>query len=138
VVVFIDIKWNPKKRQKSKKHVCYDQEKDIFFEADSLAELKDYNEIYLDSLIFPNMWQQLREVIDDDRKVYYFTKPWKWNEVRERFREELEAKIGKVSKKAKTHKKLKSIKVMLSYYGRSTSSHRLKRILINTLTSNSC
>ena len=72
------------------------------------------------------MWQQLREVIDDGRKVYYFTKPWKWNEVRERFREELEAKIGKVSKKAKTRKTLKSIKVMSSHYGRSTSSHRSK------------
>ena len=53
--VFIDTKWNPKKRQKSKKHVYYDLEKDVFIEVDSLTELKDYDGIYLDSLLFPNM-----------------------------------------------------------------------------------
>ena len=90
--VFIDTAWN------SKKHVCYDSEKDVFFEVDSLAELKDYDEIYLDSSIFPNMWQQLRDVISNGKRVYYFTRPWKWKEIRERFREDLNAKIGKVSK----------------------------------------
>ena len=60
--VFIDTAWN------SKKHVCYDPEKDVFFEVDSLAELKDYNEIYLDSPIFPNMWQAL-EVERSSRKI---------------------------------------------------------------------
>jgi len=89
---FIDTAWN------SKKHVCYDPEKDIFFEVNSLAELKDYDEIYLDSSIFPDMWTQLREVMNDGKKVYYFTRPWKWKEIRKRFKEELKAKTGKVSK----------------------------------------
>ena len=97
--VFIDTKWSPKKHRDSKKHVCYDPEKDIFFEVDSLTELKDYDEIYLDSSLFPNMWQQLRELISNGKRVYYFTRPWKWEELRkERFRDELKARIGKVSK----------------------------------------
>jgi len=90
--VFIDTAWN------SKKHVCYDPDKDSFFEVDSLAELKDYDEIYLDSSIFPNMWQQLRESINNGKRIYYFTRPWKWKEIRERFKDELKAKVGKVSK----------------------------------------
>jgi len=90
--VFIDTAWN------SKKHICYDPEKDVFFEADSLAELKDYDEIYLDSSLFPNMWQQLRGLISNGKRVYYFTRPWKWREIRERFREDLKAKTGRVSK----------------------------------------
>ena len=93
--VFIDTAWN------SKKHTCYDPDKDLFFEVDSLTELKEYDEIYLDSSIFPNMWQQLKEVISNGRKVYYFTRPWKWKEIRERFREELKAKTGRVSKSDK-------------------------------------
>ena len=90
--VFIDIAWN------SKKHVCYDTDRDLFFEVDSLAELKDYDEIYLDNSLFPDMWQQLREVISNGKNVYYFTRPWKWKEIRKRFKDELKAKIGKASK----------------------------------------
>jgi len=91
--VFIDTAW------KSKKHTCYDPDRDIFFEVDSLTELKDYDEVYLDSSLFPNMWQQLRELISNGRRIYYFTRPWKWDEMRrERFRDELKARIGKVSK----------------------------------------
>ena len=90
--VFIDTAWN------LKKYVCYDPGEGIFFEVDSLAELKDYDEIYLDSSLFPNMWQQLKDVISNGRRVYYFTRPWKWKEIRERFREDLKAKTGRVSK----------------------------------------
>ena len=90
--VFVDTAWN------SKKHTCYDPIKDAFFEVDSLVELKDYQEMYLDSSIFPNMWQQLREIINEGKRVYYFAKPWKWKEIRERFREDLKNKTGKVSK----------------------------------------
>jgi len=57
--IFIDTGWNPKKNKNSRKHVFYDPSKDIFFEVDSLTELKDYDEIYLDSSIFPNIWKQL-------------------------------------------------------------------------------
>jgi len=99
--IFVDTKWNPEKHRESKKHVCYDPDKDSFFEVDSLAELKDYDEIYLDSSLFPNMWQQLREVISNGKRVYYFTRPWKWKEIRERFKEELKARTGKVSKSDK-------------------------------------
>jgi hypothetical protein len=73
--VFIDTAWN------SKKHTCYDPEKNIFFKVDSLIELKDYDEIYLDSSLFPNMWQQLRELTSNGKSVYYFTRPWKWKEI---------------------------------------------------------
>jgi len=96
--VFVDTKWDARKHRDSKKHICYDPEKDVFIEVDSLIELKDYDEIYLDSSIFPNMWQQLREVVSNGRRVYYFTRPWKWKEIRERFREDLKAKTGRVSK----------------------------------------
>ncbi|MCL7401166.1 MAG: hypothetical protein LZ168_00005, partial [Thaumarchaeota archaeon] len=45
------------------------------------------------------MWQQLKELTSNGRRVYYFTRPWKWEEMRrERFRDELKAKVGKVSK----------------------------------------
>ncbi|MCL7390362.1 MAG: hypothetical protein LZ173_10615, partial [Thaumarchaeota archaeon] len=97
--VFVDTMWSPRKHRGSKKHLCYDPEKDIFFEVDSLTELKDYDEIYLDSSLFPNIWQRLRELINDGKRVYYFTRPWKWNKMRrERFRDELKAKVGRVSK----------------------------------------
>jgi len=95
--IFFDTKWNLKKNQNSK-HTCYDPEKDLFFEVDSLNKLKDYDEIYLDSSLFPNMWEQLRELVSNGKSVYYFTRPWKWREVRERFREDLKIKTGRVSK----------------------------------------
>jgi len=95
--IFIDTKWNPKKNKNSK-HVCYDPERDVFIEVDSLAELKEYDEIYLDSSIFPNIWKQLRELVSSGKSVYYFTSPWKWKEIHKRFREDLKAKTGKVSK----------------------------------------
>jgi len=96
--IFVDTKWSPKKNKNSRKHVCYDPDKDLFFEVDSLTELKDYDEIYLDSSLFPNMWQQLRELVSNGKSVYYFTSPWKWREIRERFREDLKTRTGKVSK----------------------------------------
>jgi len=97
--VFVDTKWRPRKRRDSKMHICYDPQNDTFFEVNSLIELKYYDEIYSDSSLFPNMWPQLRELISNGRKVYYFTRPWKWEEMRkERFRDELKARVGKVSK----------------------------------------
>jgi len=96
--IFVDTKWNPKKHENSRKYVCYDSEKDVFFEVDSLTELKEYDEIYLDSSIFPNMWEQLRELVSNGKSVYYFTSPWKWREIRERFREDLKTRTGRVSK----------------------------------------
>jgi len=68
---------------------------DIFFEVNELTELKDYDEIYLDSSLFPNMWQQLRELVSNGKRVYYFTRSWKWEEARERFRDDLKARVGK-------------------------------------------
>jgi len=99
--IFIDTKWNPKKNNNSKKHACYDPEKDVFIEVDSLTELKDYDEIYLDSSIFPDMWRQLEELVSNGKSVYYFTSPWKWKEIRKRFKEELKAKTGRVLKSDK-------------------------------------
>jgi hypothetical protein len=75
-IVFIDTRWSPKKCKDSKKYTCYDPEKDVFFEVDELTELIDYDEIYLDSSLFPNVWQQLRGLIGNGKRVYYFTRPW--------------------------------------------------------------
>ena len=99
--VFVDTKWRSKKNRGSKMHVCYDPQNDVFFEVNELTELKDYDEIYLDSSLFPNMWQQLRELVSNGKRVYYFTRPWKWEEARERFRDDLKARTGKVSKSDK-------------------------------------
>ncbi|MCL7391563.1 MAG: hypothetical protein LZ171_05940, partial [Thaumarchaeota archaeon] len=99
--VFVDTKWRPRKNRGSKMHVCYDPQNDVFFEVNELTELKDYDEIYLDSSLFPNMWQQLRELVSNGKRVYYFTRPWKWEEAREMFRDELKAKVGRVSKSDK-------------------------------------
>jgi hypothetical protein len=96
--VFVDTKWSPRKNRDSKMHVCFDPQNNVFFEVNELTELKDYDEIYLDSSLFPNMWQQLRELVSNGRRVYYFTRPWKWEEARERFRGELKARVGRVSK----------------------------------------
>ncbi|MEN2975446.1 MAG: hypothetical protein ABDH32_07755 [Candidatus Caldarchaeales archaeon] len=88
-VVFIDTANN------SKKHHCYDPDRDRFFEVDSLKELKDYDEIYIDSSIFPNMWSDLRQLIAMGKKVYYFRRPWKWRELRDRYADDLKIRFGK-------------------------------------------
>jgi len=96
--IFIDTKWNPKKHENSKKHTCYHPDKDLFFEVDSLTELKEYDEIYLDSSIFPDMWRQLEELVSNGRRVYYFARPWQWKKIRKKFKEELKARTGRMSK----------------------------------------
>mgnify|MGYP001626227184 CR=1 FL=1 len=71
VKVFVNASWN------SRKHVCYDSHEDIFFELDDLRELTvEYDEVYLDSSIFSNMWVQLKSSIQDGRRVYYFARSW--------------------------------------------------------------
>jgi len=38
-------------------------------------------------------------LISNGKRIYHFTRPWKWEEMRrERFRDELKTKIGRVSK----------------------------------------
>ena len=81
--VFVDTAWN------RKPHACYDPLTDRFFEEDKLADLKDYDDIYLDSLLFPGIWRELRELIADGRRVYHFTRPWWWRELRRRFKDDL-------------------------------------------------
>lgn len=93
--IFVDTAWA------SKKHMCYDPEKNIFFEVDDPTKFRDYGEIFLDSSLFPNMWQQLRELISNGKKVYYFTRPFKWRETRKRFKESLKVRVGEASKSDK-------------------------------------
>jgi len=62
-------------------HVCYDPQNDIFFEVDKLTDLKDYDGICLDRSIFSNMWQQSRELISNGKRIYYFIRPWRWEEI---------------------------------------------------------
>ena len=81
--IFVDTAW------KRKFHACYDSNTDKFFEAEKLVDLKGYDEIYLDSLLFPGIWSELRKLIADGCKVYHFTRPWWWRELRSRFREDL-------------------------------------------------
>jgi hypothetical protein len=56
----------------------------------------------------------LRELISNGKRIYYFTRPWKWEEARKRFKDELKAKTGKVSK---------SDKGDALYHGRSMCYH---------------
>jgi len=67
-----------------------------FFEVNDLAELAGkYDEVYLDSTLFPNMWPQLKALIDDGVRVFYFAKPWTWRRWREKYVNELKAKFGR-------------------------------------------
>jgi len=80
----------------SKPHACYDPAEDRFFEVEDLAELVEkYNEIYVDSTIFPRMWGQLKALIDDGARVFYFAKPWKWRKWREKYANELKERFGR-------------------------------------------
>ena len=81
--VFVDTAW------KRKLHTCYDPLTDRFFEVKKLADFKDYGEIYLDSLLFPGIWRELRGLIADGRRVYHFTRPWWWRDLRRRFSDDL-------------------------------------------------
>ena len=85
--VFVDTAWN------SKPHACYDPDANEFFEARKLTDLKDYNQIYLDSLLFPRIWSELRELITEGRRIYHFTRPWRWRELRERFKDDLKERF---------------------------------------------
>ncbi|MEM3793619.1 MAG: hypothetical protein QXS76_01785 [Candidatus Bathyarchaeia archaeon] len=88
--VYVDTAWN------SKPHTCYDPVEDRFFEVEDLAELAEkYDEIYVDSSIFPRMWDQLRALIDDGARVFHFAWPWKWKKLREKYVEELRKRFGK-------------------------------------------
>ncbi|MEM2017479.1 MAG: hypothetical protein QXF28_07645 [Nitrososphaerota archaeon] len=68
---------------------------DRFFEVKSLRELKDYDEIYLDSSIFQSMWSEIEELLKEGKRVFYFRRPWKWRELRDRFSGELRERFGK-------------------------------------------
>ena len=81
--VFIDTARN------RKPHSCYDPNTDEFFKAEKLTSLKGYDEIYLDSLLFPGIWNELRDFVFNGYQVYHFTRPWRWRELRSRFREDL-------------------------------------------------
>ncbi|MCD6535573.1 MAG: hypothetical protein J7K49_00900 [Thaumarchaeota archaeon] len=85
--IFVDTAWN------SKPHACYDPQSDDFFEVERLTDLRDYDEIYLDSLLFPGIWSELEELIADGHGVYHFTRPWKWKELRKRFKDDLREKL---------------------------------------------
>jgi len=65
--VFVDTAWN------NKPHACYNPDANRFFEVRRLSDLKDYDEIYLDSLLLPGIWSELRGLIADGRRVYHFT-----------------------------------------------------------------
>ncbi|MEM4497770.1 MAG: hypothetical protein QW692_02970 [Nitrososphaerota archaeon] len=88
--VFVDTAWN------SKPHICYDPGEDGFFEVNDLAELAGkYDEVYLDSTLFPNMWPQLKALIDNGAMIFYFAKPWTWRKWREKYAKELKKRFGR-------------------------------------------
>ncbi|MEM1906126.1 MAG: hypothetical protein QXF72_06710, partial [Nitrososphaerota archaeon] len=69
---------------------------DGFFEVNDLAELAGkYDEVYLDSALFPNMWPQLKALINDGARVFYFAKPWTWRRWREKYAKELKKRFGR-------------------------------------------
>ncbi|MEM0452753.1 MAG: hypothetical protein QW655_03535 [Nitrososphaerota archaeon] len=88
-IVFVDTANN------SRNHCCYDPIGDKFFEVESLIELEGYDEVYLDSSIFQNMWSEIGELIRNGRRVFYFRRPWKWRELRSKFAKELKERFGK-------------------------------------------
>jgi len=90
--VFVDTAWN------SKPHACYDPHADKFFEVERLMDLGNYEEIYLDSLLFPGIWSELRELIVNGCKVYHFTRSWRWKELRRRFKDDLRKRFKDVKK----------------------------------------
>ncbi|MEM1726800.1 MAG: hypothetical protein QW662_00005 [Nitrososphaerota archaeon] len=88
--VFVDTAWN------SKPHTCYDPAEDMFFEVEDLAELAGrYDEVYIDCALFPNMWPQLKALINDGARVFYFAWPWKWKRLREKYVKELRKRFGR-------------------------------------------
>ena len=88
--VYVDTAW------KSKPHTCYDPAEDRFFEVEDLAELAGrYDEVYIDCALFLNMWPQLKALINDGARVFYFAWPWKWKRLRERYADDLKRKFGK-------------------------------------------
>ncbi|MEM1976384.1 MAG: hypothetical protein QXX29_00605 [Nitrososphaerota archaeon] len=88
--VYVDTAW------KSKLHTCYDPVEDRFFEVEDLAELAEkYNKVYIDNTIFPRMWPQLKALIDNGVKVFYFTRPWTWRRWREKYAKELKERFGR-------------------------------------------
>jgi len=88
--VFVDIAWN------SKPHICYDHSEDRFFEVNDLAELAGkYDEVYLDSTLFPNTWPQLKALIDNGARIFYFAKPWTWKRWREKYAKKLKKRFGR-------------------------------------------
>ncbi|MEM3644269.1 MAG: hypothetical protein QW120_04910 [Nitrososphaerota archaeon] len=88
-IVFVDTANN------SKNHCCYDPVEDRFFEVESLRELEDHDEVYLDSSIFQSMWSEIGELLREGKRVFYFRRPWKWRELRDGLSEELKKKFGK-------------------------------------------
>jgi len=86
--VFVDTAWN------RKPHACYDPKIDKFFEVKRLTDLKHYDELYLDSLLFLGIWSELRKLIADGHKVHYFTRPWTWKKLRKRFMHDLTKRLG--------------------------------------------
>ncbi len=88
--VYVDTAWN------SKPHTCYDPAEDRFFEVEDLAELAEkYNKVYIDNTIFPRMWPQLKALIDDGARIFYFAKPWTWRRWREKYAKELKKRFGR-------------------------------------------
>ena len=88
--VYVDTAW------KSKPHTCYDPADDRFFEVEDLAELAGkYDEIYVDSSIFPRMWDQLKALIDNGVRVFHFAWPWKWKKLREKYAKKLRKRFGR-------------------------------------------
>ncbi|MEM1710813.1 MAG: hypothetical protein QXU12_00180 [Nitrososphaerota archaeon] len=89
--VYVDTAW------KSKLHTCYDPAEDGFFEVEDLAELAGrYDEVYIDCALFPNMWPQLKALINDGARVFYFAWPWKWKRLREKYADDLKRKFWEV------------------------------------------
>lgn len=86
--VFVDTARN------NKPHACYDPAEDKFFTARYLTELGGYGRIYIDSLLFPGIWRELKELLGMSVNVYYFTRPWRWRELRHKLKDELREKFN--------------------------------------------
>lgn len=77
------------------------RDRDIFFELDCLGELEEYDGVFPDSSIFPNVWMQLGSLVNVGRRFYCLARPWRWEEVRQRFRGELKYGVCRILKAGK-------------------------------------
>jgi len=69
--VFVDTSRTARGGKRRKPHVCYDGKR--IFKISKLTKLKDYDEIFIDTL-FPEIYDEILQLLRRGNKVYYLKK----------------------------------------------------------------